>query len=448
MHRPPTPRLLALTLFAAIVLALAAPAGAQAQTDYRGVMLHSLWYESSDAELDRELDLARGLGANAVRVDVAWSSLETEGKGRFSEFYVSRLDRFMSGAAARGIKIVAMLHTTPCWASSAPATLKQGCSGSWWERGVSTYVPADPADYADAARWLTSRYGTRLAALEVWNEPNLHQGGTFEGAANKAVAYAQLLRATYPAAKQGNAGVPVLAGSLSFADRPFLEALEAAGIKGNHDGLAVHPYNEWRDPADAWKDEFKKWTFVPGLNSIHDALVAAGDDKPIWVTEFGWTTGTASRWKVSEAQQGAYLAKGFRLLAGMPWVKAALAYNLREKNSSPADEEGNFGIVNRDFSPKPAFAAVRAALRGTKPARRVRLTVRIQRRAGVAYAVGTAPARGRVRLLVSRCRRVGPARLTVRAASSARFTKRLGPTVRLAGCRVNALIAGARASGR
>ena len=87
------PRTWLALLTCALALVLAAPAGA-AGPELRGVQLHSLWWESSDADMDRELDMAQRAGANVVRVDVSWSSLESGGKGQHSPWYVSKLDRF------------------------------------------------------------------------------------------------------------------------------------------------------------------------------------------------------------------------------------------------------------------------------------------------------------------------------------------------------------------
>src|SRR3954451_19624735 len=117
-------------ILALLVLACAAPAAAA--PTLRGVQLHSLWYSVSLKNMDRQLDLAKAAGSTVVRVDVVWGSLETEGRGRFEPTYTARLSRFMTGARTRGMKVVATLWSTPCWASSAPASVKQGCAGSWW----------------------------------------------------------------------------------------------------------------------------------------------------------------------------------------------------------------------------------------------------------------------------------------------------------------------------
>jgi hypothetical protein len=346
-------------LAAALVLL---PAAAHAGPALRGVQLHSLWYSVSLSDMDRELDLAKAAGSTVVRVDVVWGSLETAGKGRFEPTYLARLSRFMTGARKRGMKVVATLWSTPCWASTAPESIKQGCAGSWWDRNVGAYPPRNPRDYADVAGWLTARYGRSLAALEIWNEPNNTTTDHFWQARNKAAAYARLVKAAYPAAKRGNPRVPVIAAALSFADRPFLDKLYAAGIAPYEDGISVHPYNEWRDPTDQWQPEYVKYTFGPGIASIHDAMLAAGDDGKVWVTEFGWSTGLNNRWTVSAAQQALFVGRAFDVLAGLDYVAEADVYNLVSTDDDPFSFEGGFGLVSSDYTPKPAYAALSKAL--------------------------------------------------------------------------------------
>lgn len=355
-----------LATLAAVVLtgALAAPAAAGPQL--RGVQLHSLWSGVSPAAMQRELDLAADAGSTVVRLDVVWGSLETDGRGRIEASYRERLDRFVAGAAARGMKVIATLWSTPCWASTAPPEVKQGCRGAWWDRDVGAYPPSRARDYAAVARWLTARYGTRLAALELWNEPNNDTTDHFWRARDRAGAYARLVRAAYPAAKRGHPRVPVIVGSLAFADRPFLERLYALGLARFSDGISVHPYNEWRAPEDQWQPQWRKYTFGPGLQWIRDAMVAAGDRDRIWVTEFGWSTGRGDRWSVTARQQADYIRGAFRVLANLDYVAAATVYSLVAKTDDPWSLEGGFGLVTSNYVPKPAYGALVAALGGPR----------------------------------------------------------------------------------
>jgi polysaccharide biosynthesis protein PslG len=353
-------RLRPLVLLAAVAGALLAAPAAHAQVALRGVQLHSLWFSSPIENIDRELELAARAHSNTVRVDVAWSSLETDGAGVYTQDYVRRLDRFFDGALARGMRVVATIHGTPCWASSAPETAKLGCTGAWWDRGVTAYPPRNPYDYARAVRWLTTRYGDGLAALEVWNEPNLW----FLNAPDQAAAYVQLLRAAYPLAKQGDPDVPVIAGSIAMSDAPFLQRLYAQGLKGLHDGLAIHPYNEWRAPDDPHTEEWRTHAMLPGLRWMRDIMVANGEgDKKIWATELGWTNCTvgAHRWCVTAEKQATYTEQAISLLNLEPYVHAALIYNLRDKGRDRNYTEDNFGLVDRDFRPKPAYHAMQRA---------------------------------------------------------------------------------------
>lgn len=328
---------------------------------FYGAQLHVLWGGNTSADVDRQLDLLAAASSNSARVDVAWSSLQDGGRGTFSSWYRDRVDYLVAGASARGIALVLALTETPCWASSAPESLKQGCAGAYWDRGVTKYAPVNVADYAAAASYVAARYGTRIAALELWNEPNYNdQGYTTFATADRVGTYAAMVRAAYPAVKAASPKLTVLAGALSFADDVFLRGLYAAGIRGHYDAISVHPYNEWRAPGAAHDRAWYKYDYVLGMAAIRATMLAAGDPSQVWVTEFGYTTCTAGsdRWCVTEAQQAAYLASAARLAATWPWVSAFIAYNLRDKGTDRTDTEDNFGLVRADYTAKPALAAL------------------------------------------------------------------------------------------
>jgi hypothetical protein len=463
----------ALTFATAAALSVAPAALGNA---YRGVNLHSLWNGAPSADIRADLDHSRELGVNVVRLDIGWASLETNGKGDMSDWYVEKLDEFMAGADARGIKVILTLMNSPCWASSAPETLKQGCTGSWWSRDVAKYAPTNPQDYADAARFITARYGSRMAALEIWNEPNPSQD--FFRSPDPARDYVNLVKAAYPAAKAGNPDVPVLAGSLATADVPFLKELYAHGMKGHYDGLAIHPYNEWRDPADMWEERWKQYTLIPGTRWIRETQLANGDETPLWLTEFGWATCTdGGRMCVSRQQQAEYTAKSVALLRELPYVAAFTTYALRDEGTSGSRNE-SYGLVEEDYRRKPSFAAFAQALGGTAPAppptaappatdpatgapagstpkpavaRRVR--IRLERRGVYIYATGTAPEGSRLAISARKCRRKcrrvrlrGGRRIVVRASADGRFEQRVGKIRRLARARVRARVMGRRAA--
>lgn len=353
--------LLAAALGVVALLVPAASASAAAPA-YMGVQLTTTWVEMGSDDLGRELEGVRDLGGNVVRVNVGWASLQESGPSTWSGWYVDRLDALVDAANARGIKVIATLMDAPCWASSAPDPIKLGCAGAWWSRNVDSYAPTDPAAYAKAARYLTARYGTKLAALEMENEPNLPYEFL---TADKPGALAALARATYPQAKAGNADVPVLIGSLAYADTAFLRSLYAAGISGAYDGISLHPYSDGRAPGSTVGPA--EHNLVAGLRTLRATQVAAGDSAPLWVTEYGWTTCSGAGC-TSPADQASYTAQSVGLLGDLPYVRGASLYELRDNSTDAGSSEGNFGLLRHDFSPKPAFAALKAAIAGGRVA--------------------------------------------------------------------------------
>jgi exo-beta-1,3-glucanase (GH17 family) len=330
-------RLASVVLCALAILAVSA-AAAVAGPEYRGAQVHSLWPSVSSAEMTQELNALQAAGVNVVRVDVGWATMETS-KGEYDATYLAKLDALSAGAAARGIKLIATLWQTPQWASSG---------GAWND------APSNPADFGAFAQFITSRYGSELAAVEVWNEPEINENLI---AANLPATYVQMVKAVYAGAKLGDPNVPVLAGSLAYADIPFLQELYADGIKGYYDGISLHPYADGAAPANTAVTH----SFLGGIESLHTAQQAAGDDTPEWVTEFGWPTGT-SEGANTEQQQAEYTEQAFALLDSLPYVAGATVYQLRDMETNPSDPEDNFGMLRQNFAPRPAYAALKAAM--------------------------------------------------------------------------------------
>ena len=338
---------------------MAGPAAASAPP-LRGAATHPLWADSSVADFDRELDLLAAAGANTVRIDLGWSTLEQDAKGQRAQWYVDKADIFFAHARERGLRPIVTFFTTPCWASSAPPDLKQGCAGAWWERGVSLYPPSDPADLADAAAWVASRWGDDIAAIEIWNEPNYYH---WFRSSEPAADYAALLRAAYGQIKQVEPDLPVIGPAMLASDGAFLNALYGEGIGGHFDGLSLRPFNQGRDPYDsAVPPTGLSHSFLLGVPSIRDIMVAHGDGaKQMWFTELGWSScapGGTSSWCITPELQARYVADAFRIIRDRwSFVASVSVYNLRNKGDDPSDRESQMGLLHRDFTPKPAYAS-------------------------------------------------------------------------------------------
>jgi hypothetical protein len=317
--------------------------GAASAAPLGGVNVVGLYTGVPPARADSEIAAAHKLHAAVVRAEIPWSAMEPSGPNQIEPRALAFADRLVSDAAARGIRVILFVDSTPCWASSAPASLLRKCRPGGSNR-ADAWPPTDPSTYATFVAYLAQRYGTRLAAIEIWNEPDQISEQYFAGP-EKARRYATILRAAYPAIKQANPNLPVLAGSIVGYNGVFLRALYAAGIKGYYDGLAVHFYG----------------LTLASLRSIHQVQLANGDTKPLWLDEFGWSSCWPKRIQeeqvcVTKQVQGTNLANIFRLLAHTPYIAAETMYDLQESASE------QFGVLTRSGRRKPAFAALSRAL--------------------------------------------------------------------------------------
>jgi hypothetical protein len=337
-----------------------------------GINITTLSASAPLSEADHEIAFAHALHVKVVRVEVPWATLEPDGPAQLEPHALAFLDRLVSDAAAKHIGVIATVDTTPCWASSAPTTLLNKCVPGR-TLGANAWPPREPSAYAAFTAYLAARYGTRLAAIEVWNEPDQANEHYFAGP-DKPQRYAAILRAAYPAIKQADPNIPVLAGSLVGSNGVFLRYLYAAGIKGYYNGLAVHFYN----------------LTLGSLRTIHEVQLANGDTTPLWLDEFGWP----SCWPqhkleqeqacVTRGVQAQNIANLVHSLARTRYVAAEVLYGLQDTSRE------SFGVLTAGNRRKPAFAAFAQAL-SSPFAGSSRVTLRLRARGGHVIASGSGP---------------------------------------------------------
>jgi polysaccharide biosynthesis protein PslG len=307
-----------------------------------GVNIASLSSAADGPRAEAEIASAQKLHARVVRVEVPWSTLEPSGP-KIDATALTGMDRLVAAASAVGIRVIVIADSTPCWASSAPASLLHRCNPHLAGR-ANAWPPRHAAEYASFVAFLAQRYGTKLAAIEVWNEPDQINQLYFAGP-HKAVRYATILKAAYRAIKQADPQVTVLAGSIVGSNGVFLRALYAAGIKGYYDGLAVHYYT----------------LVLDAVRSIHQVQLANGDSAPLWLDEFGWSSCypkhriEQEQACVTPAVQARNISDVLRSLARTPYVAAEVVYDLQD------DAREQFGVLSTRGARKPSFAALSRA---------------------------------------------------------------------------------------
>jgi hypothetical protein len=90
-------------------------------------------------------------------------------------------------------------------------------------------------------------------------------------------------------------------------------------------------------------------------------MLGHGDDKPVWFTEFGWSTATVGR-----RLQAEYLVRAVRYTRRrLPFVTHMFWYTDRDRTDSTPFENG-FGLLDADLRPKPDYFALAELLRARK----------------------------------------------------------------------------------
>ncbi len=330
-----------------------------------GAVAHLAWsfFYRSPEEIARGLGMMRDAGIGWVRLNWSWKDFQPEpGPFEFENFdTVARL------ANEYDIELLPILITIPAWASTAPAEMIARLGDL---APVDRYRPDDLTDWLTYVRTVVERYdgdgiedapgSPRLSHWEVWNEPNLALYWVPEV---NAVEYAEFLAITHETIKGADPTATVVLGGLSGSGvnnegTGFLQQLYAAGAGAAFDVVGVHHYVH---PARGSITGLRE-----ALEATRRVMDENGDEeKPLWLTEIGWSDAPEA-WGQPTATREEIAAWLVQVYTTPLPVEKIFWYNFR--NLDVTDQvEHNFGLVERDFTPKPAYeayAAVGEACRG------------------------------------------------------------------------------------
>jgi len=131
------------------------------------------------------------------------------------------------------------------------------------------------ANYSVRANTLATHYGSKVAAFEIWNEP--------DGNGMPATTYALMLKGAYTAIKSAGSLATVVSAGLDDGDPGYVTTfINANGGKLYADAVGIHPYG--RRPFPNWPST--TWGFGPLLPFLQTYL-AVTLGAPLWITEVG-----------------------------------------------------------------------------------------------------------------------------------------------------------------
>jgi hypothetical protein len=294
------------------------------------------------------------------------------------------------GAAASTADNWAMLDDTrPGWARHFVVWNGQTATDGGYDdivaeeerRGIKTLfvvtglagTRAEPRAYAAFVASLAARYRGRVDAYEIWNEADEAQ---FWPGAPDAAAYVALLKASYVAIKRVDPAAKVVFAPTTGNNYDFVAAAYAAGAKDHFDAMAVHTDTAClvAGPTEYYRenDRLARFVFL-GYRTVRETMVAHGDDKPIWMTEFGWSATRRicdrGRWAgqkdagVPEPVQAQYLREAYHCMKEDPYLEVAMWFNSRDLRGD-GSELDSYGLRRADGSRRPAYDAFKDVARG------------------------------------------------------------------------------------
>ena len=212
---------------------------------------------------------------------VIWPTIETA-RGVYDW---SNLDKDVAQAQAHHAQFIFTLGQTPTWASSHPE------EPAVYGKGYAA-PPANLSDWKDFVGEVAARYKGRIAAYEVWNEPDIAMfyTGTPAQLAALETAAAEVVHHADPKAL---IVAPAVSGGGAASQLRFLDDYLTAGGGVHADVLAYHGY--------VYPAEEEVWA----VQSYRDLLQSHGvGDKPLWNTETGTELAT-----VSETETAAFVSR-------------------------------------------------------------------------------------------------------------------------------------------
>jgi hypothetical protein len=326
--------------------------------------------------MDKHLDELQALGVNTIRVLVPWSGNQPVPPGtlpaEWEATFWQRSDYLINQAAERGMGVLAVLNSTPFWGADTD------------EGGWGAGAAPDPVKFAEYAKTVAQRYGVKIAAYEVWNEPNAVPYWT---PVPDPVAYTEVLKAAYTAIKDANGiigadptdptvvagvlGAVVNFGDLAMDPRQYLATMYANGAKGFFDALSFHPYQYTTkfsegeyNPAEPWKADSP----LEMLIAMRQTMMINGDEAlKIWATEYGLPTEGVNG--VTQEQQAEFIRDFLDSWDDLSYTGPSFIYTTVDRMDGT--EDGSFGIFTKDaqgnWVPKLAAQVIKDAIAANQP---------------------------------------------------------------------------------
>jgi len=283
---------------------------------------------------DVALATIEAAGFRWLRQRFPWEAIEPE-RG---SYHWAAWDKIVEDVTRHNLSLVAVLDGSPAWARAGV------------DAGNSLAPPAEARDFGDFAEAFAARYGDRIDAYQIWDEPNIapHWGAREIDPA----AYTQLLREGAIRVRAADPGAVVLLGALApnvetgganMSELLFLEELYRLGAAEWFDVVAVQPYTFEEPPSTPPEPGRLNWNRI---SLVHEVMEAYGDTATaLWAVSFGSTNQA-----LDSVERALEVARN-----DWPWMGPMLWAAW-----SPGDIHGQYAITDAEGLPGSAYRALQA----------------------------------------------------------------------------------------
>jgi hypothetical protein len=325
-------------------------------------------------EIPVAVQLMREAGVQWQREEFFWHEIQFEPGGAYrwggnaEGFY--NYDLAVNAQVNAGISLLGLLDYNPAWMKGKNPHPDE------WINDWGAFV------YNTVARYGRDR--GQIKYWELWNEPNLAKSG-YESGLYTIADFVRILEVGRAAALAADPEATIVLGGLAsiWSEPPspfhydyfdYLDQVAQLGGWQYVDVIAIHPYRPDAPEGDAWRRD-QSLTFHEELTRL-DGLLRAYGPKPVWLTEFGWSTNTV--WPgVDEDTQAFFLIRSYILAIAHPSIEKIFWYDFRNdtRPGAPYEQpvyedrevEFHYGLLRRSFPldpnrgdlRKPAFLAFR-----------------------------------------------------------------------------------------
>jgi hypothetical protein len=288
---------------------------------------------------ERDLDMIAAAGCKFIRMDFRWAGIERT-KG---EYDWSGYDELTANLQKRGLRAIYNFdYSNPLYEETVAS--KNPLNGREQRDTASPQHPESVAAYARWAAASAKHFAGRAIVWEIWNEPNI----SFWKPKPDVQQYVTLARATCEAVRASVPDALIIGPATSEIPAQYLETFFRSGILAQLDAVSVHPYRNYSKPPETALEDYAR------LRALIERCAPEKKNIPIISGEWGYASHTKG---VSLDTQATYVVRQqlANLLAGVP---ISIGYDWKNDGPDRSEREHNFGIVNEDLTPKPAYTAL------------------------------------------------------------------------------------------